>query len=493
MGELRVTRGSESFVLRFQNGERLSDLLAANGISLSSPCGGRGVCGKCAVELEGAVSPMNDAERRAGTRLACQAVLLGDARAVLPRERAMEIIETGDTRAMEAASPMPGRYGVAVDIGTTTLAAALYDMESGACLARAGMLNPQSSVAADVMGRIGAAMAQGPDRLRGQVTDAVGSLAEQACSAAGVSADDVKSAVVTGNTTMLYLLTGRDPTPLSRAPFAADCLFGETVRLGAMEAYLPPCMHAFVGADITCALLSSRLCGGDGLRLLCDVGTNGETALWDGRELLVTSTAAGPAFEGAGISCGCGSVRGAIDRAWAEDGQLRVRTIGGAKAVGVCGSGLIGAVATALELGAMDETGAMDGPFRLADGVSLSPKDVRAVQLAKAAIAAGIDTLLESAHVRAEDVGRFCVAGGFGSHMDPAAAAAIGLFPAALAKKCEVLGNASLTGAAMLLTDTRLKDEACRLAGMARHVDLGGNPAFVRHYTDEMFFPETDP
>ena len=390
------------------------------------------------------------------------------------------------------ASQREGRLGAAVDIGTTTLAAALYDMESGACLARSGMLNPQTSVAADVMGRIGAAMEEGPDRMRGQVTGAIEALKAQACRSAGIDPAEVKSAVITGNTTMLYLLTGRDPSSLSRAPFAADCLFGETVSVAGLAAYLPPCMHAFVGADITCALLASSLCEGDALSLLCDVGTNGETALWNGKDLLVTSTAAGPAFEGAGISCGCGSVRGAIDRVWTDGGALRVHTIGEDKAVGVCGSGLIDAVAAGLALEAIDETGAMDDPLPLADGVELQPEDIRQVQLAKAAIAAGIDTLLERARVRAGDVRRFCIAGGFGSHMDPASATAIGLFPPALAQGCEVLGNASLTGAAMLLADTRLRERAEGIARMARHVDLGGNPAFVQHYMDRMMFPEQE-
>ncbi|MBQ7519679.1 MAG: DUF4445 domain-containing protein, partial [Clostridia bacterium] len=257
------------------------------------------------------------------------------------------------------------------------------------------------------------------------------------------------------------------------------------------RAYLPACMHAFVGADITCAVLAGRLCEQKGVSLLCDVGTNGELALWKDGVLRVTSTAAGPAFEGAGISCGCGSVRGAVDRVFYRDGQVKAHTIGEERAVGVCGSGLIDGVAAALFLGAVDETGAMDGDFfELAENVRLKPVDIRAVQLAKAAVAAGIDTLLDEAGIRAEDVSAFLIAGGFGSHLDVENAAAIGLFPKALASKAQVLGNAALSGAGRLLLNVNERERAREIVRLAKHVDLGGNPAFNQHYMDRMMFPE---
>ena len=491
MADLTVRSGSGQITLPFEPGARLADVLKAHGIGVLSPCGGRGVCGKCAVILEGQVSPPSPAERRAGARLACQAVLLGDAEVILPQERQIEGIELGGGTLMPEA-PMPGQYGAAVDVGTTTVALSLFDLKMGACLAQCGMLNPQTAVAADVMGRIGAALTGEGDRLQKQAAGAVETLLLRACAQAGIDEKQVESLTVTGNTTMLYLLTGRDPAALARAPFEADCLFDETVPLGGRRAYLPRCLHAFVGADITCAVLSSGQCDKEGVSLLCDVGTNGEIALWKDGELLVTSTAAGPAFEGAGISCGCGSVRGAIDRVWVWDGRMIVHTIGGEKAVGVCGSGLIDAVAAALALGAVDETGAMDeDSFELAEDVRLLPGDIRAVQLAKAAIAAGIDTLLEAAGVRAEDVETFYIAGGFGSHLNVDSAAAIGLFPKALASRARVLGNAALSGASLLLLDQSARERTRSIARQARHVNLGGNPKFNQHYMDQMMFPES--
>ena len=219
MAELIVNRGGARLTLTFEPDARLADVLKANGLSVISPCGGRGVCGKCAAALAGQVSPPNASEQRAGARLICQAVLLGDAEVILPQDREMEGIELTAGAALTPCSPMDGPYGAAVDIGTTTIAVSLYDLKSGACLFQCGMLNPQTAVAADVMGRIGAAMAGERERLKAQVTEAISALLSRAAFQSGVEETLVRSLVITGNTAMLYLLTGRDPVSLSRAPF----------------------------------------------------------------------------------------------------------------------------------------------------------------------------------------------------------------------------------------------------------------------------------
>ena len=489
MHKLTVLQGGLRRECLFEGEALLGDVLAANGYEIARPCGGRGSCGKCAVALEGQVSTPNAVEERAGARLACQAVLLGDAEVILPENRALAQIELSGAE-IDRGNPMPGRLGAAVDIGTTTIALRLYNLQSGACVGESGMGNPQASIAADVMGRIGAALEGRLEEMRGQVCTAIRMLLQAACRQAGEDVETVDALIITGNTTMLYLLTGRNPEALSHAPFEADWLFDEQVELLGKTAYLPPCMNAFVGADISCAVLSAKQCSG-GTSLLVDVGTNGEIALWKNGVLYVSSTAAGPAFEGAGISCGCGSVAGAIDKVWLEDGALAAHTIGEEEAVGVCGSGLIDAVACFLENGLVDETGATDAdelPMR--DGICLQPADIRAVQLAKAAIAAGIETLMECAGASVEEIETLYIAGGFGSHLNVLSAARIGLIPAELAGKVKVLGNAALSGAAMLLLDRDKLEEIRRIREASRHVNLGGNPAFNEHYMDQMFFPE---
>ncbi len=489
MPVLRVTRGTRREAIAFEGQPTLIELLAAHGYAVARPCGGRGVCGKCAVTLAGAVSPANGAERRAGARLSCQAVLLGDCEAVLPDERPLEQIEGGSGETARAKSGAP--LGAAVDVGTTTLALRLYDTQTAQLLATATAANPQTAIAADVMGRIGEALQGKAELLRQQVTQALSALLAQACAAAGCAPERVGERVIAGNTTMLYLLTRRDPEALSHAPFQADCLFGFKEQIDGHAAYLPPCMHAFVGADITCAALASGMCQKPETALLCDVGTNGEMALWKDGVLYVASTAAGPAFEGAGIVQGCGSVRGAIDRCWVEGGAVGVHTLGDAPAVGLCGSGLIDAVAAFLQLERIDETGTTDEErLPLTRDVALYPQDIRNVQLAKAAIAAGMETLMVEAGVQARDVGKLYIAGGFGNHLDLRSAAAIGLIPAALTGKAVFIGNGSLAGASELLLRPDSAREAERIASLARHVSLGGCPAFNQAYIEQMLFPE---
>ena len=489
MPTLTIYQGARTVTVAFDAPQPLSALLARAELSLAQPCGGRGVCGKCAVLLTGAVSQPNAAETRCGARLSCQAVVEGDAEVILPQSQAVTQIETGSSAELQPIQPMPGRFGAAVDIGTTTLALRLYDLTTGAPLAVTTMLNPQTTVAADVIGRIDAAMKGQLTALQSAIGQAIRTLMRMACAQAEVDPAEVASLVVTGNTTMLYLLTGRDPTCLSRAPFEADCFFGGDASLLDRTAHLPPCLHAFVGADTTCAILASGLLNQANTALLCDIGTNGEMALWRRGQLYIASTAAGPAFEGAGISCGCGSIPGAIDRAFAEDGELRIHTIGGGKPVGLCGSGLVDVVAALLETEVIDETGAMDDDeYELASGVTLTQQDVRALQLAKAAIAAGMDSLLHAAGCDRDEVSAMYLAGGFGSHLNLDSAAKIGLIPAELIGRVRVIGNAALDGAAMLLMDTTLRGTAEALRQQAQHVRLDGNPYFSQQYVEAMLF-----
>ncbi|MBR6572055.1 MAG: DUF4445 domain-containing protein, partial [Clostridia bacterium] len=207
--------------------------------------------------------------------------------------------------------------------------------------------------------------------------------------------------------------------------------------------------------------------------------------------LYVSSTAAGPAFEGAGISCGCGSIPGAIDRVAVSDGVLQAGTIRNEKAVGLCGSGLVDAVAAMLETELMDETGAMDDDeIELRDGVMLTQADIRAVQLAKSAIAAGIECLLKAAGVTQEQVKHVYLAGGFGRHLNLQSAVRIGLLPEKLAERTVVIGNAALDGAAQTLLRSKSLQAMRTIAQKTVHVDLGGNALFNELYVENMFFPE---
>lgn len=485
MYRLTVIQNQTVTEIPFEGTPTLDAVLTEAGISAPHPCGGRGICGKCAVDVTGAVSLPNEIEKKTGTRLSCQVVLLGDATVTLRDTGVGMRIESEARTATEAKHPMAGHYGAAVDIGTTTVALRVYDLADGTLVGQAAALNPQRSIAADVMGRIDAATHGEASLLQSQITDCISSLLSEATAGKNITVDAL---VLSGNTTMLYLLVGRDPSSLATAPFAADTLFDTETEILGIPAYLPPCMGAFVGADITAALLTSGVCNKKGTFLLCDIGTNGEIALVRDGQLLVTSTAAGPAFEGVGISSGCMGVSGAIDRVWAVDGALHFTTIDGKPPIGICGSGLIDAVATALSLELIDETGAMEEDEIALGGIKLLPEDVRALQLAKAAIAAGIDTLLDEAGISADEIDEFVIAGGFGSHLAPVSAAAIGLLPKVLVPRIRTIGNGSLDGATKVLLDTDKRDALRGIAASATLVNLGGNPKFNAYYIDKMMF-----
>ncbi len=335
--------------------------------------------------------------------------------------------------------------GAAVDIGSTTIVARVYDLATGELLHRASTFNPQRRIAADVMGRISAAMEGRLDELRdlvhGAVRDCLGGFR-------------VREMVAVGNTTMLHLFAGASPASYATAPFKADRLFGERIKMEGAEVRLPRCAHGFFGADAVAAVRMSGMCERGGCELLADIGTNGEIALWRGdrRELTIASVAAGPAFERPGIT----------------------------------GSQIISALADALDGGDVDMTGRVEG--ELPGG--LTQDDVRAVQLAKAAVKAGLDTLLTKAGVKYGDVTRFSLAGGFGSGLDVAKASRIGLFARELQSVAVVCGNLAIEGAAAALFDPSFGDETDRLAHEARHVELGGDPEFSDAFIEAIGFNE---
>lgn len=485
MATLTVWKNSVRSDVEFHPPQFLDQLLNEQGHLSDHPCGGRGICGKCKISIRGHVSGSTSAGRDSEDYLRCQAVLLGDAEVWLPEDRGLT-----DTKASRLAANMkPASMGAAVDIGTTTIAAKLIDLDSGNCLAECMADNPQRSAAADVMGRIHAALTGSGNMLQQQILTGLECILSDTCTQAGCRIDGIRHMTITGNTTMLYLLLGKCPRSLATAPFYADDLFGREEILLNRKAWIPPCIDAFVGGDITAAVLASGMCRSGQTTLLCDIGTNGELALWKDGTLYVTSTAAGPALEGAQITCGCRSVPGAIDKVWQEDGVIRFHTIEDLPAVGICGSGLIDAIAALLETEDIDETGAMvKDRLQIRETVSIYPKDIRNVQLAKAAIAAGIETLLEQANTNVDDIQSLYIAGNFGSHLDIGSAVRIGLIPRKLQNRVVILGNAALDGAAMMLQNKRLQAEAKRIAGCAVSVKLGGNPVFNEKFIERMLF-----
>ena len=471
-----------------------------------SPCGGHGKCGKCKVVARGNLSAPSESELRLltadelsrGVRLACTTRVEGECEIeTIKSSDTAQIVTGGESVGFEI-KPSFKRYGIAIDIGTTTLAARLYAAD-GALLAETSRLNPQSEWGADVISRIESSMAGKRDELAASILSALDEMTATLASTAKIDANEIDCAAVTGNTVMLSLLTCEDVEPFSHAPFEAKRLFGETVSAREIglsslradaEVYLPDCISAFVGADTVCALITTDLSSAE-CAMLADIGTNGEMALSYNGTLTVCSTAAGPAFEGVGISMGMRGAVGAIDKVSVKGEELEVHVIGGGEAIGICGSGLVDAAAAMLELEILDETGALDDdPFVLKDPVELSGKDIRMLQLAKSAICAGLMTLIENAGLEPEDVPILYIAGGFGNYLNKESAAKIGMLPQSLAESSETVGNAALTGASMMLLNSELREKARDLARSARTLDLSKDKGFSEKFMMGMIFEE---
>lgn len=470
---------------------------------MAFPCGGKGLCGKCRAVVSGEVSPITEGEIRLlgkdaeeGVRLVCQTRVLGNCTVTFQPESAMEI-HLGGQNGFSPMAPRFHEYGLAIDIGTTTLAAQLYDA-GGTLLGEMGLRNPQAALGADVITRMDAALHGKGDTLIRVLREAISLLIRDLAKRAGIRPDQIDGAVITGNTTMLHFLTGTPVEPLSCAPFQPNRLFGETVPASdcgiaalspSTPILLPPCLSAFVGADSVTALLYAERNGIHPYTLLMDIGTNGEILLRTETALYACSTAAGPAFEGAGISCGMMGSAGAIDKVSLVNGKLHCTTIHQAPPVGICGSGLLDAVACLLMTEELDETGLLEeSPVRLTDPVMLTQDDIRQVQLAKGAVSAGIRTLLHIAGRSTNEIRQWNLAGGFGSSLNVISAKQVGLLPPVPDCRITVLGNAALCGAALLLLEEKRMEEALAIARTAVPVELSANPIFTEEFVKGMLF-----
>jgi len=432
----------------------------------------------------------------------------------------LEVLLRGDSLVGLAA---PGRLlGAVFDLGTTTVAGGLVDLENGELAAVRSAFNSQRVFGADVLSRLGYAQA-GPgalsslsDRIQGQVRAMLHALLADA----GASPANLVDMVVVGNAAMEHLFLGLGVAGLATLPFVPVHQMGLGVPAAALGLpahagawiYLPPNLAGFVGADTVAGIVATDLSRSTGPTLLLDLGTNGELVLADRGSLWACSTAAGPAFEGAAIGCGMPGLAGAIERVGYDRGDLALATIGGAVPRGLCGSGLIGAVAVLREAGALDPTGRLQAGAGLAPGLStrlrpgphgtevvifaapgrdivLTQGDIRQVQLAKGAIATGVRLLCKTAGLSPGDLSQVLLAGAFGQHVEVAQAASLGLLPGIPPERVRAVGNVAGEGARLMLTHAACRAEAEALAGRVKVIELAADPEFQEVFAEEMTFP----
>lgn len=408
-------------------------------------------------------------------------------------------------------------YGIAVDIGTTTVAAYLMDLATGREVAVQSMANPQRRFGADVISRVAFSQSRtgGVEQLRAALVEGMNSLIAKLCQEAGAAPEDIYLMTIVGNTVMLHTLLGVSALSIANAPFVP--VFSEQVQLKAGEmgiainplgrVILLPCVSGYVGADIIADLLVCDMEKEQAYSLLIDVGTNGEIVLGSAGRLLACSAAAGPAFEGANLSCGMAGVKGAISAFRFVGGRREFEVIGGGEPKGICGSGLIDIAAELLRCGFLDNTGAFveaealeewqrpmlkskDGmaAFAVTDDIFLTQKDVRELQLAKGAVKAGILTLLKQAAIDYDQIAAVYLAGGFGSFINIQNACRVGLVPKELEEKIVQIGNGAGMGAKMCLMDASQLERASALKGKVEYIELSTRADFQTIFMETMLF-----
>jgi len=490
-------------------GAQLQDILFAQGVEF--PCGGRGRCKGCRVKVLKGILPVGEEEKKlltgaelaGGWRLACRHSIAGDLKLELAQ---WEMPILGDQSTFKFA-PREG-LGVAIDLGTTTIAAQLLDLRNGNVLAVGTALNMQARHGGDIMSRVDFALRGGQAKQERLVREQLGGMVSQLvasstklcriCDKVLDAGNELNKIVIVGNTVMHHLFCGISITPLAGHPF-------ESQQPGRFRFYarelgwdLPektiveflPCIGGFVGSDILAGIVATGLHESRELMALMDLGTNGEVVVGNHERLLCTSTAAGPAFEGARISMGMRAATGAISEVRVQNGAVACRVIGGGAPRGLCGSGLVDAVAAGLELKWIQSNGRMTlaGSMPLAGPVSLLPADVRELQMAKGAIATGLRMLTTRFGATLDDIQQLHLAGAFGNYISRASAQRIGLLRLPI-NRIVPAGNTALLGAKRALFEEAAAWDD--IASRVEHIALNEDAEFQDIYAGEMRFPET--
>lgn len=518
---MNITFMPGAITTTFDEGDTILRAAARAGIQIRTDCGGMGSCKKCRVVITTA------GKRQTALACVCKAedgMLVEIPHHVEETERKARLLRMPEALVIDREET---GIGIAVDIGTTTVAATALRLGDGTLLGTRSMANPQRKYGADVISRIAFASEAGYHvrLLQQEVIGGITKLTEEILQKISRRPEEIRRYVAVGNTTMSHLFLGLDPSGLGEEPFAPVFMQAQSLRASELglpggahtQVYVAANMAGHVGSDVTADLLATRMEKSEENRLIVDVGTNGEILLESGGKISVCSAAAGPAFEGGALSCGMGGEDGAIERIALSADGVKLTVIGDTAPCGICGSGIIDGVSQMLTHGLMDETGrilsrqeaagsapdkllahlAPDGDvhqFVLYAGeadtpqIAITQRDVRQIQLAKAAISAGIRTLLKSQNMQAEDLDHVYLAGAFGSYIAVESAITLGLLPDVDRERIIALGNGAGVGAALMCLSSVYRETAEELAARAEHMELAAHSDFQENYIRAMNF-----
>lgn len=475
-------------------GTSVSDAAKLAGVQIVTPCGGSGRCGRCIVQLDGA----ND-----DRVLACVTPVDRDMVVTVPDSDVSKVIAAVDYMESDIGdfSPLSGGLGLAVDIGTTTVAADLIDMSDGTCISSYSDVNGQKVLGDDVLARIQHAADGGTMELRDLVLRTMNDMIGRSA-----SGERIESVYIAGNTVMEHLFAGVDPTPIREEPYvpviiSSDMTGPESGLAVSKSARVltMPCISAYVGGDITSDIVYAGMDVSEGISLLIDVGTNGEVALGNRDMMMVCSSSAGPAFEGGNLRSGMMARPGAIDSIVIENGEVRFTVIGGVEPKGICGSGIIDLIAQLYLNDIIDKRGNFTDGARLTDGrfmvhgsIGISEPEIKDVIMTKAAIFSATRSLVRNLGLEFSDLEKVYIAGGFGNFINMESAITIGMFPDVGADRFVYLGNSSLAGARAALVSASFRERIDEAFAKMTYLDLSSDPVFYDEYTSAQFIPHTD-
>jgi uncharacterized 2Fe-2S/4Fe-4S cluster protein (DUF4445 family) len=493
-------------------GTLISDAAKAAGVKIKLPCNGNGRCGRCNVVT---VRPQITDQCNMFRVLACQTHIDGDMTIEIQTDD-NDIIASNDHRKIKiddltpiVTSKKKNNYGLAVDIGTTTVAVSIADMNKGIDLYSAAGYNAQGARGDDVLARIEYAHDGGTDELRKLVIGTINDLIDS-FEGDQYTNDDIVAVYISGNTTMTHLFLGIDPSPIREPPYEPVIkvaeITGKESGLHVNKDARVICMPspaAYVGGDVTSDIINAGMDTNDSLSIMIDVGTNGEVALGNKDMMLVCSSSAGPAFEGGKMTSGMMARPGAIDSFKIKDDKFHFTVIAGSDPKGICGSGLIDILAQLFIHGYVDKKGKFTGKAKtrtvdgrklltITDGVYISEDDVRNAILTKAAIYSASASLIKGLGVSMNDIQNVYIAGGFGNFINTESAIAIGMLPDIPRERFVYLGNASLAGAKHALLSSSVRSRISDVFERMTYVDLSSDPTFSDEYMSALFIPHTD-
>ena len=498
---MKIHSSGKISVIDVPKGNMLLEALRLRGFEVISPCGGVGTCGKCKVNV-----------KDGGFVSSCLCPVEEDMEIVLP-EPSESLVLANQYIHSRSVELSPGNvvglssnpFGVAIDVGTTTLVFQLVELSTGSLLETQTALNPQAKYGADVITRISYCVShpEGVETLQSEILAKLDEILVHFYKKYGFAPNDIVKICVSGNTTMLHLFLGVNPESLAYVPFTPVFTEQRILKASSLnirchpdgELKLLPSLSSYVGADIVAGIASLAPVKEHSYLLFVDVGTNGEMALITPDTIYCCATAAGPAFEGANITCGMGSLTGAIN---IYNGPDDYKTIGNAKPAGICGSGLIDLVSSLLNTGVINVNGYLDknfvvvsaGESGISEDIYVTPKDIREIQLAKSAIAAGINILVQQAGISMEDVDTLYIAGGFGNHIRTESAVSTGLIPRELSERVIPVGNTSVTGATLAVTSQFFDMDVRNILSRMKYFDLSEVENFMMEFAMNMEFPD---